>query len=56
VGAGGIIFYSKGKMVSQFVWGFGRSTNNQVKFLALWKGLEIASDHKSTKLNVFRDS
>jgi len=43
-------------MVSQFAWGIGIVTNNQAKFLALWKGLEIAEEFKISRINDFGDS
>jgi len=41
VGAGGDILRPDEETKTQFTWGLGRSTNNQVEFIALWKVLEI---------------
>ena len=38
VGAGGVIFDSKGKKIKEYSWGIGKKTNNSVEWIALIKG------------------
>lgn len=41
-GAGGVLIGLEEEIEVQFVRGIRHATNNQMKFLALWKGLEMA--------------
>ena len=42
-GAGGIIFYPGGNRLKYCAWGIGKNSNNYPKWLALFKGIEIAN-------------
>ena len=56
VGVGGIIFDPGGNIVSSYAWGLGYKTNNEVEWLALFFGLELAKHLKITKITVLGDS
>lgn len=41
-GAGGVVLYFKDQKKINYAWGLGTSTNNQAKYLKLWKELELS--------------
>ena len=56
VGAGGVIFDSKGNKQKEYAWGIGRATNSGVEWLALIKGLELARDMGIEEMSAVGDS
>ena len=55
-GAGGIIFDTGRKPVVSFAWGIGRKTNNEVKWLALFLGIDLVQKENINRIIVFGDS
>ena len=54
-GERGALFNPNEKIVEQFAWGLGYVTNNQVEFLALWKGLKTYLEINFNIIIVFID-
>ena len=56
VGKGGVIFDEKGTKQQEYAWDIGRETNNEAKWYALTKGLELAREMGTEEMNVIGDS
>jgi hypothetical protein len=52
----GIIIELKGNQEFSFVWGLDKTTNNQVKFLALIRGLMILEQKEFNIISMIQDS
>jgi ribonuclease HI len=56
IGAGEVIFDSDGKNIVDFSQGLGKNTNNKVKNLAVYMGLQIAHSRSIQALTVIEGS
>jgi ribonuclease HI len=55
-GAGGVIYDSEGKKITDYSWGLGKTTNNKAEILAAYMGLKLAQDLNIQILTVLGDS
>jgi ribonuclease HI len=55
-GAGGVIYDSEGKKLTDYAWGLGKTSNNKAETLAAYMGLKLAQDLRIQTLTVLGDS
>ena len=55
-GGGGILFEPSSKLHLSYTWGLGHTSNNNAKYLVLWKGLKQAGKLNIQKLTILGDS
>ena len=56
LGAGGVIFDSKGNTQKEYAWGIGRETNNGTEWYTLIKGLKLYREMGVEAMSVTGDS
>ena len=52
----GILQYPGGNHIASYAWGLGNVSNNIVRDYSLWKGVQIATKERITKIVIFGDS
>ena len=55
-GAGGLIFYLRGRIQTIFSWGLGQLSNNQAELYALLKACQLTKEAGHHNFQIFGDS